>query len=145
MTLHIEANLPLAQIRHTHDLDHQRRPAGEMLCSLSLAGIRVILLPCESCLLPVLVYVFDEIETELDVQEFGGFGVGAGELRVFLNLGLVKMLKERMVFVAENGTYEKLLNGEVVDVNPDWTTPVILFCAVEFVFLTQASKTVVTP
>jgi hypothetical protein len=44
--------LPTTQIWHPHDLDHETRPAREMLRPLPLARFRVILLPCKACLVP---------------------------------------------------------------------------------------------
>jgi hypothetical protein len=57
------APLPTAQIRHTHNLHHQARPPGEMLCPLPLASFRVILFPCKARFLPGFEDRFDEVET----------------------------------------------------------------------------------
>lgn len=42
-------------------------------------------------------------------------------------------------------TYEEIFEDEVVDIDPDWTSPVVLPCLKKFVFLTQTSDTKVTP
>ena len=71
-------------IRHTHDLDYETSPAGEMLCSLTLPSLRVILLPCEACLRPRVIDSLDEVEAEFAVQFCGALFVWPGELSVFL-------------------------------------------------------------
>ena len=64
---------PLAsvQLRHRHDFDHQTCPPREMLRSLSSACLRVILLPREACLLPLIEDVIHEVSPESGV-DFGG-------------------------------------------------------------------------
>jgi hypothetical protein len=62
-------SLPLStQVRHSHDLDHQTRPASEMLCPLSLASLGIVLLPCEARLFPALVHSVNKIPSELGIQ-----------------------------------------------------------------------------
>lgn len=85
MTL-LTTNLPLAtaQIGHAHNLDHQARPSGEMLRSLTLACLRIILLPRKTCFHPLVVDGLDEIEAETAIQ-LSGFGLmGPGGLCIFL-------------------------------------------------------------
>lgn len=48
-------------IRHGHNLDHQTRPTGKMLCTLSLSRLGVILFPRESRFLPRIVHGIDQI------------------------------------------------------------------------------------
>lgn len=67
-----------AQIRHGHDLNHQTRPAGKVLGALTLARLRVVLLPCETRLLPALENGVDQILTESGVEVLGLGLVGAG-------------------------------------------------------------------
>ena len=59
------------QIRHCHDLDHQARPAREMLRSLSSASLRVVLLPCEARAFPFVEDVVDEVLAEGGVDVCG--------------------------------------------------------------------------
>lgn len=113
-----------------------------MLCSLTFACLGVILLPCEACFLPGVVDGLDKVETEFRVEVFGEGLVRTFELRVFL-----KGVSKRKAKLREGGrgTYQELNNGEIVDVHPDRSTPVVLVCAIELVFLAQAANTVITP
>ena len=63
----------IAQIRHRHDLDYQARPAGKMLCPLSSACFRVVLLPCEACSFPFVEDVFYKVFAQGGV-DFRGLG-----------------------------------------------------------------------
>lgn len=65
-----------SQIRHCHNFHHEASPAGEMLRALAVAGLRVVLLPCEPCSLPLVEHVVDKIGTQSGVQ-----GCGAGLVR----------------------------------------------------------------
>ena len=69
------------QIRHPHNLDDQARPAGEMLRALSLARLRVILLPGETRLFPALIHGVYDVLAELGVEGCSAGFVGAGGLR----------------------------------------------------------------
>lgn len=75
-----------AQIRHGHDLDHQTRPAGEVLGALTLACLRVVLLPCETSLLPALEDGVDKVLAQTGVEVLGlglvGTGLGCDVLKV---------------------------------------------------------------
>ncbi len=64
------------QIRHSHDLDHQARPAGEVLRPLALARLGVVLFPREARLFPALVYRVDDILAQARVQVGGPLLVG---------------------------------------------------------------------
>ena len=58
----IMALLPaFRKVRHIHHLHHHAGPTSEMLCPLSLARLWVILLPCESCLLPFSENILDQV------------------------------------------------------------------------------------
>lgn len=70
---------PSLQIRHTHNLNHQARPAREVLRALSLARLRIVLLPREASLFPALVHGAYEVFAERGV-EFLGLGL----VRAFL-------------------------------------------------------------
>lgn len=59
------------QIRHRHNLNHQTRPAREMLRSLPRARFRIILLPRKSRPLPFVEDVFDEVFAERSVDVGG--------------------------------------------------------------------------
>lgn len=58
----------LAEVRHGHHVHHHTGPAGKVLCSLSLASVRVILLPSESSLLPLSKDIFNQILAQLRVH-----------------------------------------------------------------------------
>lgn len=58
----------LLYIRHSHYLDHQARPASEMLRSLSLARFGIILFPCEPCPFPFLEDVLYKVSAERGVE-----------------------------------------------------------------------------
>lgn len=60
-----------AQVRHSHDLDDQTRPAREVLRALALARLRVVLLPGEARLLPTLEDGVDEILAQARVEVSG--------------------------------------------------------------------------
>lgn len=66
------------QIRHGHNLDHQTRPASKVLGALTLTRLRVVLLPCETRLLPALEDGVDKILTQSGVEVLGLGLVGAG-------------------------------------------------------------------
>lgn len=78
--------LPTAQIRHAHDLDHECCPASEVSSSLAFTSFRVVLLPGEVRLNPLIVYGLDEIETQAAVQISSLRLVGARGLSIFLLL-----------------------------------------------------------
>lgn len=54
-------NTTTTDIRHGHNLDHQTRPTGKMLRTLSLSRLGVILFPRESRFLPRIVHGIDQI------------------------------------------------------------------------------------
>ena len=56
-----------------------------MLCSLTLARLRVILLPCEACLGPLVIDGLDEVFTQVIVEIVGLGLVRAWNLCIFLN------------------------------------------------------------
>ena len=56
------------QLRHLHDVNHKTGPAGEMLCALTVAGLRIVLLPSKPCPLPFVEDVVDEITTQSGVE-----------------------------------------------------------------------------
>ncbi len=66
------------QIGHPHNFHHQRSPPGEMLRALSRACSRIILLPCESCFLPLRVDVLDDVTAEGGIHPSGLRGVRRG-------------------------------------------------------------------
>ena len=68
MYLQLIPNHLATKIRHGHDLDNQASPASEMLSALALAGLRVILLPCEASLFPALINSVNEVLAEIGVQ-----------------------------------------------------------------------------
>lgn len=53
------------EIRHNHHLNHQARPPGKMLGSLTSSGLGVVLLPGKSRLLPFSVDVLDQILSQV--------------------------------------------------------------------------------
>lgn len=62
-------DLPLrAQVRHSHYLCHQTSPASKVLRSLASASFRVILLPRESCILPLTEHILNEILSKFRVH-----------------------------------------------------------------------------
>ena len=77
------------QIRHSHNLDNQARPTSKVLGTLSLSGLRVILLPRKSCLLPALIDGVDQVLAEFSVHLCGAGTVGARRLCEFLGEMLV--------------------------------------------------------
>lgn len=72
--------MAIAQIRHGHDLDDQTRPASKVLGALTLARLRVVLLPCETRLLPALEDGVDKVLTQsgVEVLSLGLVGPGLG-------------------------------------------------------------------
>jgi hypothetical protein len=60
--------LTLTQIRHSHYLNHQASPAGEMLRPLPLTRLGVVLLPSKAGLLPTVIYSVDKILAEFGVN-----------------------------------------------------------------------------
>lgn len=66
------------QIRHRHYLDHQTRPAGEMLRSLTSTSVWIILLPCKTSLLPLLKDILNKILPQRGVNLACLRSVGAG-------------------------------------------------------------------
>lgn len=81
----INAPLRTAQIRHAHDLHHQTSPAGEMLRTLSPARLGIVLLPSKARLLPLLIHISNQVDTQLGIEVKGFVLVGAGSLCVFLH------------------------------------------------------------
>lgn len=67
LCMHIKAHSTPAEIWHGHDLYHQTGPTSKVLRALAHARLSVVLLPCETRLLPVLVDVLDEEKAELGV------------------------------------------------------------------------------
>ena len=59
------------EIDHTHDLNHQTRPAREMRRALTRARIGIILLPRESRLFPLPEDVLDEVLPQRGVHLAG--------------------------------------------------------------------------
>jgi hypothetical protein len=59
---------PFTQIRHSHDLDHQARPAREVLRTLPLACFWIVLFPCKPSLLPTVIYRIDQILAQFGVD-----------------------------------------------------------------------------
>ena len=62
------SNTALTEIRHDHDVDHQARPAGKVLCPLSMPRVRIILLPCKTSLLPFAEDVLYQIDPQLGIN-----------------------------------------------------------------------------
>jgi hypothetical protein len=58
------------QIRHSHNLDHQTRPAREMLRALSFTRLGVILFPRKTRFLPTLIDSIDQVVAKFGV-DFG--------------------------------------------------------------------------
>lgn len=54
--------LAAAQIRHTHDLNNECCPSSEMSCPLTLARLRIVLLPGKVGLHPLIINRFHKIE-----------------------------------------------------------------------------------
>ena len=79
-----------AQIRHRHNLNHQTRPSGEMLRSLSSPRFRIILLPREARSFPFIKHVLHEIFAERAVDvgglRFVGTGLGCNVLDIVSNM-----------------------------------------------------------
>lgn len=72
-------DMAAAQVRHGHDLDDQTRPPSEVLSALALAGLRVVLLPCEACRLPALENSVDKVLAQSGVEVLG-FGLVGSRL-----------------------------------------------------------------
>lgn len=64
------------EIRHDHHVHHQARPACEVLGALALTRLRVVLLPSESCLLPLSEDIFDQIFPKIRIHLSGLFLMG---------------------------------------------------------------------
>lgn len=60
-----------SEIRHGHDLDHERGPAGEMLGALAGARFGVVLLPGEAGAVPLAEDVLDHVEAQSAVHPAG--------------------------------------------------------------------------
>jgi hypothetical protein len=58
------------QIRHSHNLDHQTRPARKMLRALPFTRLGVILFPRKARLLPTLINSIDQVIAKFGV-DFG--------------------------------------------------------------------------
>jgi hypothetical protein len=56
------------QVRHSHHLNNQTRPAGKVLDSLALAVVWVVLFPGEPGSLPFSENVLDKVRAELRVD-----------------------------------------------------------------------------
>lgn len=69
--------LACGEIGHRHHLDHHTSPAGEMLRTLPLAGLRVVLFPGESCSFPFPEDVLHHILSQVRIQLTGLLLVGA--------------------------------------------------------------------
>ena len=50
-----------AQVRHPHNLDYQTRPTSKVLRSLPCSRFRIILLPSETRLLPLVEDILNKI------------------------------------------------------------------------------------
>lgn len=64
------------QIIHGHDFDHQARPPSKVLRPLTLARLRVVLLPSKARFLPALVHRVYDVLPQSSVQVLGLLFVG---------------------------------------------------------------------
>lgn len=135
------------QIRHSDNLDHKTSPTREMLRPLSSTRVRIILLPCETSLLPALVHRLHEIGPEFDVYTFGLLLMRSstdGHI-------LFKYVSKRAIAIGatllswSDRTHIYFLDDQIIHVHPYWTPPVILVRVVEFIPLTQRTDAVLTP
>lgn len=81
------------QIRHSHNLDHQTRPARKMLRALPFTRLGVILFPRKARLLPTLINSIDQVIAKFRVDFGCASTVGTGLSRDVLerDVGLVRM------------------------------------------------------
>lgn len=79
-------------IRHVHNLNDQTCPACEMLGALTLACLRVILLPGKTRLFPLLEDVLNDILAQ--------FGVDLGCLRSVRTWGNCNILEDIIVAIS---------------------------------------------
>jgi len=77
------------QIRHSHNLDHQTRPAREMLRALSFTRLGVILFPRKARVLPTLINSIDQIVAEFGVDFRCASTMGTGLSRDVLEISRV--------------------------------------------------------
>lgn len=49
------------KVRHIHNFHHQTRPSGEMLGTLTLARLRIVLLPGKARVFPLLEDVINQV------------------------------------------------------------------------------------
>ena len=77
------------QIRHSHNLDHQTRPARKMLRALPFTRLGIILFPRKARLLPTLINSIDQVIAEFGVDFSCASTMGTRLSRDVLEISIV--------------------------------------------------------
>jgi hypothetical protein len=81
--------LALTEIRHSHNLDHQTRPARKMLRALPFTRLGVILFPRKARLLPTLIHSIDQVIAKFGVDFSCASTMGTRLSRDVLEISIV--------------------------------------------------------
>jgi hypothetical protein len=131
----------LAQIRHNHYVHDQACPTRKVLSSLAFTSLRVVLLPRKTGPLPLSVDILYEITSKSDINLSSLRLVWPRSLSNFLKL-INFLAKEDTI---EEAAYQQVLDNQVIHVDPNWASPIILLCGVIFVLLAQTPDAIITP